>query len=100
VIDRGCEVRDFSLDEVLETPVKVDELQEATIRDRELRSTLRSCARGEKTDAFDDLSSRSSIVKRRRMLQLVRLRFLMIDPKLRVIKRHQIGDAAALDNIV
>ncbi len=27
VIEGGCEVRDFSLDEVLETPVKVDELQ-------------------------------------------------------------------------
>jgi phenylalanine-4-hydroxylase len=27
VIEHGCEVRDFSLDEVLETPVKVDELQ-------------------------------------------------------------------------
>jgi phenylalanine-4-hydroxylase len=27
VIERGCEVRDFDLDEVLETPVKVDELQ-------------------------------------------------------------------------
>jgi phenylalanine-4-hydroxylase len=27
VIEGGCEIRDFSLDEVLETPVKVDELQ-------------------------------------------------------------------------
>ena len=27
VIEGGCEVRDFNLDEVLETPVKVDELQ-------------------------------------------------------------------------
>jgi phenylalanine-4-hydroxylase len=27
VIEHGCEVRDFNLDEVLETPVKVDELQ-------------------------------------------------------------------------
>jgi len=27
VIERGCEVRDFDLDEVLDTPVKVDELQ-------------------------------------------------------------------------
>ncbi len=27
VIDGGCEVRDFSLDEVLATPVKVDEIQ-------------------------------------------------------------------------
>lgn len=27
LIEGGCEVRDFELDEVLETPVKVDELQ-------------------------------------------------------------------------
>lgn len=27
VIEGGCEIRDFNLDEVLETPVKVDELQ-------------------------------------------------------------------------
>jgi len=27
VIESGCEVRDFNLDEVLETPVKVDEIQ-------------------------------------------------------------------------
>jgi phenylalanine-4-hydroxylase len=27
VIERGCDVRDFDLDEVLKTPVKVDELQ-------------------------------------------------------------------------
>jgi phenylalanine-4-hydroxylase len=27
VIERGCDVRDFNLDEVLDTPVKVDELQ-------------------------------------------------------------------------
>jgi phenylalanine-4-hydroxylase len=27
VIEGGCEVRDFSLDEVLATPVKVDEIQ-------------------------------------------------------------------------
>jgi phenylalanine-4-hydroxylase len=27
VIEGGCEVRDFNLDEVLETPVKVDEIQ-------------------------------------------------------------------------
>jgi phenylalanine-4-hydroxylase len=27
VIERGCEIRDFNLDEILETPVKVDELQ-------------------------------------------------------------------------
>jgi phenylalanine-4-hydroxylase len=27
VIEEGCEVRDFDLDEVLATPVKVDEIQ-------------------------------------------------------------------------
>jgi phenylalanine-4-hydroxylase len=27
VIEGGCEVRDFNLEEVLETPVKVDEFQ-------------------------------------------------------------------------
>ena len=27
VIERGCDIRDFDLDEVLDTPVKVDELQ-------------------------------------------------------------------------
>ena len=38
-------------------------------------------------------NSPRSIVKCRRVLQLVRLRFLMIDPKLRVIKRNQVGHA-------
>jgi phenylalanine-4-hydroxylase len=27
VIEEGCEIRDFNLDEVLATPVKVDEIQ-------------------------------------------------------------------------
>ncbi len=27
VIERGCEIRNFNLDEILETPVKVDEIQ-------------------------------------------------------------------------
>jgi phenylalanine-4-hydroxylase len=27
VIEAGCEIRDFNLDEVLATPVKVDEIQ-------------------------------------------------------------------------